>query len=442
MRPLKSLSLESIITLLSDAFSRFDDARQKSRLDYSLHDTLMSAFAMFFFQHPSLLQFQQAMAKKRGLSNLQTIFGVHQVPSETQMREVLDRASPDQVRELLPLLFELVRRAGWADDYKTSLLQGSSTLDYYTLTLDGTDYFNSTRISCPSCLQRSDKNGLIHYHHAVVSATLVRANSHRILPIDAEQVANTDGTQKQDCEINAAKRLIKRVRQEHPQMKIILSGDDLYSRAPFIQECSINRMNYLLVAKPTSHQELFEWVEDFQRLGQLEEGNWQEGPACQRRYYRYRIAREVPLTAERRLWLNFVEVWETSKEGRAIYHNSWITDLEVKQENVKEITAIGRSKWKIENEQFNVQKNHGYELEHNYGHGKKNLSTVFYLMNLLAFIVHKIIERGDRLYQQCRAGKISLKEMWNGLRTLMNKILFESWKAMLEFWLCDDVPGS
>src|SRR5215216_2990701 len=108
MRPLKSLSLESIITLLSDAFSRFDDARHKSRLDYSLHDTLMSAFAMFFFQHPSLLQFQQAMAKKRGLSNLQTIFGVHQVPSETQMRKVLDRASPEQLRELLPLLFELV----------------------------------------------------------------------------------------------------------------------------------------------------------------------------------------------------------------------------------------------------------------------------------------------------------------------------------------------
>ncbi len=101
MRPLKSLALESIVSLLSDIFSQIADRRDPNRVDYSLHDTLMSAFAMFFFQCPSLLQFQQAMSKKRGLSNLQTIFGVRKVPSESQMREVLDSASPEELRRLL-----------------------------------------------------------------------------------------------------------------------------------------------------------------------------------------------------------------------------------------------------------------------------------------------------------------------------------------------------
>jgi hypothetical protein len=283
---------------------------------------------------------------------------------------------------------------------------------------------------------------VIHYYHSVVAATLVRSGSHRILPLDVEQVANTDGTEKQDCEINAAKRLVGRLRSEHRQMEIILSGDDLYSRAPFIEECLMRNLHFVFVAKPDSHKELIEWVEDFQRLGEVEEGSFHQGPAAKRRYFRYLIARKVPLNQERKIWVNFIELWETDKEGRQLYQNSWVTDLEVSQENVEQITAVGRSKWKIENEQFNVQKNHGYELEHNYGHGKKKLSVVFYLLNLLAFVTHKIIERGDRLYQKCREGKISLRELWNGLRTLMNKIVFEGWAKMLEFWLCDDVPGS
>ena len=82
--------------------------------------------------------------------------------------------------------------------------------------------------------------------------------------------------------------------------------------------------------------------------------------------------------------------------GQQLYHNAWCTDLEVTADNVAVVVRIGRSRWKIENEHFNVHKNHGYELEHNYGHGQQTLSMVFYLLNLLAFIAHMILDRGDR----------------------------------------------
>lgn len=435
MRPLKSLTFESVIRKLSASFLKSSDARAIVRVKYSLRDTLMSGFALMFFQHPSLLQFQERMKQKRGQCNLETIFAVQAVPSDTQMREILDDAAPEPLRRLLPELFAEVRRAGWAEQYKTRLPSGQDKGDYFTMPMDGMEYFHSTQIECPGCLQKTDKkSGATDYSHCVVAATLVKAGSQRIFPLDVEEVRNTDGKEKQDCELNAGKRLLARFRQEHPQMQVIIGGDDLYSHEPFVQLLGAQRFHYVLVAKPESHQELFEWVEELDRLGECEKGQWQEGPACQRRWFAYRIVRAVPLKAEGKVAVNFVEVWERDRHGKLLYHNSWVTDLEVDTANVAVIVRIGRSRWKIENEQFNIHKNHGYELEHNYGHGKKHLSMIFYLLNLLAFVTHLILEFGDRLYQQCRAQE-TLRETWHILRTLMRVILFESWQAMLLHFL-------
>jgi hypothetical protein len=124
MRPLKSLTLEAIVELLTARFSAIADARAEEQLRYSLRDTVMSGFAMMFFQHPSLLQFQRAMEKKRRRCNLQTIFGVREIPSDTQMREILDGVVPESLREVFPQLWEKVRRAGWSGRFTTTLPGG------------------------------------------------------------------------------------------------------------------------------------------------------------------------------------------------------------------------------------------------------------------------------------------------------------------------------
>jgi hypothetical protein len=274
----------------------------------------------------------------------------------------------------------------------------------------------------------------------VVSATLVKAGSHRVLPLDVEEVRNSDGQDKQDCELNAAKRLLPRLRQEHPQLPLIIGGDDLYCHEPFIAQLRDLRLHHVLVCKPTSHVELYEWVEDIERIDGCIKGQWHEGPACRRRFYTYRIASSVPLTASRRVWGTLVEVWEHDREGQQLYHNGWFTDLEVTSDNVAAIVRIGRSRWKIENEQFNVHKNHGYELEHNYGHGQQTLSMVFYLLNLLAFVAHVILERGDRLYQRCLA-TTSRRELWHTLRTAMRMMLVQTWSEFLLIYLDEAGPS-
>jgi hypothetical protein len=154
----------------------------------------------------------------------------------------------------------------------------------------------------------------------------------------------------------------------------------------------------------------------------------------------HRLARGVALTASGRVRGSFLEVWSHNRAGKQLYHNTGFTDLEVSADNVADIVGIGRSRWKIENEQFNVQKNQGYELTHNYGHGQQTLSMVFYVLNLVAFIAHMVLDRGDRLYQRCLA-TTSRRELWYTLRTAMRMILVSSWSQMLLIYLDEADQG-
>lgn len=435
MRPLKSLTLEAIVDLLATTFGDVDDSRAAEQLSYSLHDTVMSGFAVMFFQHPSLLQFQRAMEQKRRRCNLQTIFGVHALPSDTQMREILDGVEPESLRGILPQLWEKVRRAGWGPRFTTTLPSGQHQGTYYTVAVDGSEYFRSTKVQCPHCLRQVDPQGRVHYAHKIVGATVVRAGSHQVLPLDVEEVRNaTAASAPQDWELTAGKRLLARLRQEHRQMALIMIGDDLYSHVPFVEQLHALRQHYGLVAKPSSHPTLIAAVAAAGGTEQSQTGQWTEGSGARQRTSTYRLVRQVPLALESAVRVTYVEVWEHTAKGELLYHNSGITDLDVDAANVAVVVQIGRTRWKIENEQFNVHKNHGYELTHNYGHGQQTLSMVVYLLNLLAYVTHVVLALGDRLYQRCRAQE-SRRELWNALRTLVNAFLVASWPSLLPIYL-------
>ena len=428
MRQPIHLTFQAVLALLARTFEKLPDRRAPSRVKYSLRDSMLSAFAMFFFQHPSLLQFQHKLKHRHSRCNLETVFAVKLVPSDTQLREILDRAPVEPLRRLLAVIFNRFRRSGWAAEFRTSEAVGKR---FYPVAIDGTDYFCSREINCSTCLRRSQGDGTISYRHSILSATLIKPRSHRVLPIDAEPILNSDGDQKQDCEINAGHRLVERLRREHPQLDMLILGDAMFAHEPMIERLKQMQMPFVLSVKPGSHKETFEWVEELERLGNwVERGSWTEGPAAKRSYFEYRICREVPMSQTRKQWVTFIEVWERDKADRQKYHSSWVTDLEVNRENVAEIVWIGRRRWKIENENFNTHKNGGYELEHNYGHGTRTLSLVFYYLNVLAFVTHKILERSDATYGRLRE-KWTLRDMWQGLRYCFHRFLVESWKELL-----------
>ena len=84
----------------------------------------------------------------------------------------------------------------------------------------------------------------------------------------AEPIRNTDGSKKQDCEINAAKRLIPQLRKQFPKMRLIITGDDLFSRQPMIECIQEHNFHFFFVAKATSHDYLMEWLNAYDRLHQ------------------------------------------------------------------------------------------------------------------------------------------------------------------------------
>jgi hypothetical protein len=170
--------------------------------------------------------------------------------------------------------------------------------------------------------------------------------------------------------------------------KIIITADGLYSNQPFIDILKDARMSFILVAKPTDHKVLFQWVDELVGLGQG--GQLQLADDKGRRHV-YRWVNQVPLNGSRHADpVNFFEYW-LHVGPKVTYHNSWVTDQKVSKDNVVELVRAGRARWKIENETFNTLKNQGYHVEHNFGHGQRHLSNNFFILNLLAFTIHQIL---------------------------------------------------
>jgi len=422
----KHLSFTTLRKLLSEHFRQIDDRRQSGKVDYSLHDYLMSGFAMMFFQDPSLLAFQMRMQDSIQHNNLTTVYDVSKIPKESQIREVLDRVDPSDLAPIFSGLLSRLQRGKHLVNYQ--LFEGM-----YLVSIDGSEYFSSENIQCPHCLITISK-GKRRYHHQILQSVIVNPDMRQVIPLAPEQISNRDGTKKQDCEINAGKRVIHNIRKVHPKLGIIITGDDLYSKQPFIDELKKNRMSFILVAKPTDHKILFQWVDELTQLGG---GDSLELIDEKGRRHRYQWVNDVPLNGTKDAdHVNFFQYQIVSKNNKITYKNSWVTDISVDKNNVVTLVKGGRARWKIENETFNTLKNQGYHIEHNFGHGKHHLSMVFFVLNLLAFYVHQILELSDRLYQTVRYTKFtSRKEFWNQLRCTFRILVFRSFEHMLAYIL-------
>ena len=423
MHPKKHLSFAALRHSMSEHFGKMDDHRQNGKVNHRLHDCLMCAFAMMFLQDPSLLAFQRRMQEERQFSNLSNIFQVQSVPKDSQLRDCLDQVPTDQLYGIFDNWLHRLQRGKHLTDYRF-------LKKYYLVPIDGSQYFSSNTIHCESCLRAKSKKGAIRYHHQILQAVIVHPDMRQVLPLAPEPIQNTDGSKKQDCEINAGKRMVAKIRKRHPKLPMIVVGDGLYSKQPFIDELKKSGMSYILVAKPDDHTVLFQWVNELHALG---DGGSLEFADKKGRLHRYRWVNGVPLngTADADN-VNFFQ-YELISKGKATYRNSWVTDITVDENNVVELVKGGRARWKIENETFNTLKNQGYHIEHNYGHGNKHLSMNFFVLNLLAFYMHQIFELTDRLYQQCRLKSSSRKEHFGLLRHAFQLLLFRDWQHMLNF---------
>jgi hypothetical protein len=202
------LSADALLGLLRSGFADLADHRP-GKPGIALTDALMAAFALFSLKSPSLLAFD----KERTEGNLQRVFGLERVPCDTAMREILDPIDPESLRPLFQHVFRALQRGKALEEMV--FVQG-----HYLLALDGTGYFSSQQIHCASCLEMHHRNGTVTYRHQMLGAALIHPDQREVIPLMPEPIVQQDGTSKNDCERNAAKRFIVKLRQGPPTSQI------------------------------------------------------------------------------------------------------------------------------------------------------------------------------------------------------------------------------
>ncbi len=376
---------------------------------------------MMFFQDPSLLEFQQALQDATNNNNLKTIFSVDSIPKESQIRTILDIHPYDPLLDVFSDFFLDLQRGKHLMPYRF-------LSDYYLITLDGSEYFSSEKIHCDNCLKKKTKGDGINYHHQILQPALVYPGIKKVIPFAPEFIRNTDGSTKQDCEINAGKRIIVKIRKAHRQLKMIIVADSLYSKQPFVEALKDQRFSFILVAKPNDHKVMMEHLHGLKGLRGLSQLTFADESG---RQHLYEWENDVALNGNKEsIKVNFFE-YSIIVNGKVTFHYCWVTDIPITKVNVAQLVKAGRARWKIENEGFNTLKNQGYHIKHNFGHGQQYLSEAFFVLNLIAFFMHQIFELTDRLYRKCRAMFSARIEHFNNFRSVLRYAIFHSWEHLL-----------
>src|SRR5438876_421623 len=290
----KHLSADALFRLVHSGFASLPDHRV-GETEIALADALMAAFAMFSLKAPSLLAYD----KQRAEGNLATIYGIERVPCDTHMREILDPVSPKVLRPVFKSIFRQLQRG--------KALEAMTFLDgHYLLALDGTEYFSSKTIHCASCLHRVHRNGSLTYAHQMLGAAIIHPDQRAVIPLMPEPIVNCDGTDKNDCERNAAKRFVAKLRQDHSHLKFIVTEDSLSSNAPHIETLHTYGLHYILGVKEGDHASLFQQVQAAEHAGRVT--YYERHDRAVGLVHRFRFVNDLPLNASHPdLRINFIE---------------------------------------------------------------------------------------------------------------------------------------
>jgi hypothetical protein len=430
----KSLSIKGLLAVVSAVFEKVASAetgnnRQKN---ISLSDCLMSALAMFSLKSPSLLAFDVKRFDPVVSHNLKTLYKIEHVPSDTYMRQRLDEVDPKHLHPCYTSVFQEVQKGKLLERYKY--------LGGYLCLLDGSEIFNSENVHCMNCCEKHHKDGRITYHHQILGAVIAHPDHRQVIPLCPEPIIKQDGETKNDCERNAAYRFLHDLKREHPRLQLTIVSDALSANAPYINELKALGYNYIISITPEGNRTLYDYVRGITKEIVMTVGKNQ---------YRFRYVNDVPLNDTKNAPnVNFFECEATEIEGKRTIKRTIarITGHEITKNNIYDLLRGGRARWKVENETFNTLKNQGYQFEHNFGHGQKNLHTVFALLMMLAFCIDQIQEATCGLFQAALKRFGARRTLWEMLRSFFHVSFIESWQVLWKsmsgdykaFMMCED----
>jgi hypothetical protein len=412
----KCLCKDAQLSVLRHTFGQIPDRRHGGG-KIPLVDVLMSGYAVFDLKDPSLLAFDDRRCLDA--DNLKRIYGISQVACDTQIRSVLDTIDPALLRANFRAITAQLQRG-------KALEQLVFHEGYYLLSMDGTGSYSSKKVSSASCQVKKHRNGTETYYQQVLGAALVHPDHRVVIPLAPEMIIPQDGTTKNDCERNAAKRFLPKFRADYPKLPVIVIEDGLSPNGPHILDLQEHNMRFILGVKPGDHLLLFDNLSEAIKQGtdttftQIDHKN----PEI---IHTFCFLNETSLNqVNLELKVNLLVYEEYNTKTGKLQRFSWVTDFLITRDNAYTLMRGGRCRWKIENETFNTLKNQGYHFEHNYGLGKEHLSEVFVMLMMLAFLVDQTQQLCSPLFQAALQKAGSKRALWDQQRSLFHSYRIDS----------------
>jgi hypothetical protein len=424
----KSEIFSDMVQYLGQRFSELPDCRKGDNTFIEMKEVGLSAFSVFFNQYPSFLEHQRAMQRRCSKNNARSLFSIEHIPSDNHIRHLLDPVPPSEIFPVFDYALTQIKEEGLLNDFRWLSNQ-------LLMAVDGLHYFTSKQISCESCSCKHHRDGSITYSHSMVSATLVHPQRSEVLPLPPEFIEPQEGHDKQDCEREALKRWLDVRGNHYSLLGVTLLGDDLYACQPICEKALEKKFHYIFTCQMESHQCLYEWIDSLEKGGGI--SRFESVVREKNKKYRYccRYVNQVPLRdGDDALNVNWCGIEVYNEPGERVYSGAFITDHVITTDNGVAISQAGRTRWKTENEHNNTLKNHGYHLEHNFGHGQQHLASLLATLILLSFLFHTALMLLDRRYQLIRSD-LPRQMFFQQLRTLLFYMYFATWNALMECML-------
>jgi hypothetical protein len=420
---------QKLLGLLGGTLAELPDGRRGKNRHYSISDLGRAAFAVFFCQSPSFLAHQQLMQQAQGKNNGRTLFGIEKLPSDNHIRQHLDSIDSQLLRPVFRGTLQYLKTSDVLQHFRCL---GGTLL----VAIDGTGYFSSEAIHCPQCTVTHRHDGHTLYTHSALMGAIVCPGVSQVLPLEPEFIRPQDGVEKQDCEQQAARRWLAKVAPQYRELDLTLVGDDLFATQTIIGEVLQGEMDYIFTAKQESHRYLYEELALLEKLGEVHAFHRTHWTGKERQIWHYRWANGIRLfNNDASPNVNWVELTIEGEDETVHYHIGLISSHLISQANVEQVVRAGRTRWKIENEDFNTLKTKGYHFEHNFGHGKQFLAQTLLSLNLLAFLFHTVLELLDSRCALIRRTLPRRDTFFQHVSVLTQYICFEGWQQMMLFML-------
>lgn len=371
---------------LLDMFENLTDVRNKSYVTYKMKTICVTRLFALLCGLTTMTDISSNdFNSDNCIKNLSKICGqnLEEIPYWETIQDVFITINTNELRNIQKYIVKALIRSKMFDKYR---FNGS-----FQLLFDGTGLSNHDYNLNNNCLTRKHKDGKISYYKYVLECKLVVGNI--IISLDSEFIENekmlTD-KQKQDCETNAFKRMIKRIKKNFPKYKFIITGDGLYATTPIIKICKKYKWNYIFNLKPDRLKEINETFED--------NINYQNETTHKDYYLSTDIKyKDISLSAFKYI--------ENKNKKTTIFR--YISDLEIKDSNIKEIVSMGRKRWKIENEGFYTQKHRTFNISHLNSKNDTAMKNHYFFIQF-AHTIRQLLEQGNILTKSL---KLKIKEI-------------------------------